>query len=294
MIVGRDDEGRTWRTVIDDVDVRRPESAVPDFPPSEFGVVAATTRAQWRMMVRHALDDIARGPLEKVVLARAVRIDADHPFDVAAVLAHLRRSQPGCIVYADRGFLGASPELLLRKVGTAVTSRPLAGTAVETAALVRSAKDAHEHRLVVDAVVEVLRNFCSDIRTDGPSPLELADVSHLATTVTARAESPTTSIADLVAALHPTPAVAGTPRQLALDAIDATETVARGRYAGPCGWIDRDGDGEFVVALRGGEIDGSHAVIHAGAGIVAGSDPDAEWAETQQKLMPMLQALVRP
>ena len=295
VIVGRDDEGRAWRTVIDDVDASRAESsAVPDPPPSEFGVVAATTREQWRTMVRHALDDITRGRLEKVVFARAVRIDADHPFDVPAVLSHLRRSQPGCIVYADRGFLGASPELLLRKAGAAVTSRPLAGTAVETAALVRSAKDAHEHQLVVDAVVEALRNFCSDVRADGPSPLELADVSHLATTVTARARSATTSIADLVAALHPTPAVAGTPRRLALDAIDAMEPVARGRYAGPCGWIDRHGDGEFVVALRGGEIDGSHAVIHAGAGIVAGSDPDAEWAETQQKLTPMLQALVRP
>jgi menaquinone-specific isochorismate synthase len=295
VIVGRDAEGRTWRTVIDDVDVPlRESSAVPDSPPSEFGVVAATTREQWRAMVRRALDDIARGRLEKVVLARAVRITTDQPFDVPAVLAHLRRSQPGCIVYADRGFLGASPELLLRKAGAAVTSRPLAGTAVETAALVRSAKDAHEHRLVVDAVVEALRNFCSDVRADGPSPLELADVSHLATTVTARADTTSTSIADLVAALHPTPAVAGTPRRLALDAIDAMEPVARGRYAGPCGWIDRNGDGEFIVALRGGEIDGTHAVIHAGAGIVAGSDPDAEWAETQQKLTPMLQALVRP
>ena len=132
------------------------------------------------------------------------------------------------------------------------------------------------------------------MHADGPSPLELADVSHLATTVTARADAAATSIADLVAALHPTPAVAGTPREVALDAIDAMEPVARGRYAGPCGWIDRNGDGEFVVALRGGEIDGAHAVIHAGAGIVAGSDPAAEWAETQQKLTPMLQALVRP
>jgi isochorismate synthase EntC len=184
--------------------------------------------------------------------------------------------------------------LLLRKVGAAVTSRPLAGTAVETAALVRSAKDAHEHRLVVDAVVQALQTFCSDVRALGPSPLELADVSHLATTVTARTDEPTTSIADLLAALHPTPAVAGTPRAPALDSIDAMESVARGRYAGPCGWIDRNGDGEFVVALRGGEIDGAHAVIHAGAGIVAGSDPDAEWAEIQQKLTPMLQALVRP
>ena len=199
VIVGRDADGRAWRTVIDDVDGPRPApSARPEPVPSEFVVAAATTRQQWREMVEHALADIARGPLEKVVLARAVRIDADHPFDVPAVLAHLRRSQPGCIVYADRGFLGASPELLLRKAGATVTSRPLAGTAVETAALVRSAKDAHEHRLVVDAVVRALRNFCSDVRADGPSPLELADVSHLATTVTARAtprrpRSPTSS-----------------------------------------------------------------------------------------------------
>jgi menaquinone-specific isochorismate synthase len=295
LIVGCGARGRTWSTVIDDADAPpRASSAVPHSAPSEFGVVGTTTREHWRVMVDRALTEIARGRLEKIVLARAVRIDADRPFDVPAVLAHLRRSQPGCIVYADRGFVGASPELLLRKFGATVTSRPLAGTAVETAALVRSAKDAHEHRLVVDAVVQVLGAFCSNVRADGPSPLELADVSHLATTVTARADAATTSIADLVAALHPTPAVAGTPREIALDAIDAMESVARGRYAGPCGWIDRNGDGEFVVALRGGEIDGAHAVIHAGAGIVAGSDPHAEWAETQQKLTPMLQALVRP
>jgi menaquinone-specific isochorismate synthase len=295
LVVGRDTDGRAWRTVIDAVDGPRPApSERPEPVPSEFVVTAATTREQWREMVEHALADIARGRLEKVVLARAVRIDANHAFDVPTVLAYLRRSQPGCTVYADRGFVGASPELLLRKAGATVTSRPLAGTNVETAALVRSAKDAHEHGLVVDAVVRALDFYCSDARADGPSPLELADVSHLATTVTARVDAATTSIADLVAALHPTPAVAGAPRGVALDAIGATEPVARGRYAGPCGWIDRNGDGEFVVALRGGEIDGAHAVIHAGAGIVAGSDPDAEWVETQQKFTPMLQALVRP
>jgi menaquinone-specific isochorismate synthase len=294
-IIGRDAHGRVWRTIIDDVDTPAPERATArDSAPSQFNVMAATGRDQWRSMVDHALGDIARGPLEKVVFARAVHIDADRPFDVPAVLAHLRRSQPGCIVYADRGFVGASPELLARKIGASVTSRPLAGTGVDTAALVRSAKDAHEHQIVVDAVVQALRSLCSDVRADGPAPLELADVSHLATTVTARALTATTSITDIVAALHPTPAVAGIPRQLALDDIAALEPVDRGRYAGPCGWIDRNGDGEFVVALRGGEIDGAHATIHAGAGIVSGSDPDAEWAETQQKLTPMLQALVRP
>jgi menaquinone-specific isochorismate synthase len=294
-IVGRDAAGATWCTVIADVDA--PQSPTPserDAAPEEFRVVSTTTRTQWRSMVERALDDIARGQLEKVVLARAVRVDADRPFAIAPVLAHLRRTQPGCIVYADRGFAGASPELLVRKTGASVIARPLAGTGVETAALLRSAKDAHEHRYVVDAVVHALRTCCSDVAAAGPAPLELADVSHLATTVTARADDPDLSVAELVAALHPTPAVAGTPRELALAAIAALEPVARGRYAGPCGWIDRNGDGEFVVALRGGEIDGAHALIHAGAGIVAGSDPHAAWVETQQKLTPMLQALVRP
>ena len=300
-IVGRDADGRGWRTSIEPIDNTDSTDTAPGIwasagtaAPSEFRVAATTTRQHWRSMVDDALADIARGHIDKVVLARAVRVDADRPFDIPEVLAYLRRTQPGCIVYADRGFVGASPELLVRKAGASVTARPLAGTGVETAALVRSEKDAHEHQVVVDAVVHALRDVCSDVRADGPQPLELADVSHLATTVTARVDPALTTIADLVAALHPTPAVAGAPRAIALDAIAALEPVARGRYAGPCGWIDRDGDGAFVVALRGGEIDGTSALIHAGAGIVDGSDPDAEWVETQQKLTPMLQALVRP
>ena len=294
LIVGRDAHGSMWRTEIDHVDAPSVVHAIDDSAPSEFGILATTTREQWRAMVDRSLVDIDRGALEKIVLARAVNIDADVPFDVPAVLAYLRRSQPGCVVYADRGFVGASPELLVRKAGASVTSRPLAGTGIDTAALVGSAKDAHEHQLVVDAVVGALRSLCTQVHAEGPSPLELADVSHLATTITAHTDPSATSITDLVAALHPTPAVAGTPRRLALAAIEAMETTPRGRYAGPCGWVDRNGDGEFVVALRGGEIAGRHAVIHAGAGIVSGSDPDAEWTETQQKLTPMLQALVRP
>jgi isochorismate synthase len=262
--------------------------------PSQFEIASTMTRDEWRERVGRALAAIARGDLEKVVLARAVTVDADQPFDVRSVLAYLRHSQPGCIVYADRGYAGASPELLVRKTGASVTARPLAGTGVDTQTLVGSAKDAHEHALVVDAVIDALRQSCADVRAMGPAPVELADVSHLATSVTARTRSAGTSIADLVAALHPTPAVAGTPRDASLVMIDALEQQERGRYAGPCGWIDRHGDGEFVVALRGGDIAGRRAILHAGAGIVAGSNADAEWAETQQKLTPMLQALVRP
>jgi menaquinone-specific isochorismate synthase len=272
----------------------RPAASTASIRPSEFRVTTATTYDRWRAMVESALARIDGGSLRKAVLARAVHVDADRPFDVAGVLAYLRRSQPGCIVYGDRGYVGASPELLVRKRGASVVARPLAGTGTDTDALTRSAKDAHEHRLVVDAVVQALGDLCSDVRADGPSALELADVSHLATTITARADTASTSVADLVAVLHPTPAVAGTPRDLALQTIATLEATPRGRYAGPCGWIDGKGDGEFVVALRGGVIDGTHAMIHAGAGIVSGSDPDAEWTETQQKLTPMLQALVRP
>jgi menaquinone-specific isochorismate synthase len=294
-ILGRDASGRAWRTVIDGVDA--PPVALPSHAarvPASFTVASTTSRDEWCAQVDHALTAIARSEVEKVVLARAVTVDADHPLDVRAVLEYLRRSQRGCIVYADRGYAGASPELLVRKTASTVTARPLAGTAVDTATLLGSHKDALEHALVVDAVIEALGRSCAGVHADGPAPLALADVTHLATTVTARTRSDDTSIADLVAALHPTPAVGGTPRDAALAMIDALERVPRGRYAGPCGWIDRNGDGEFVVALRGGEIDGTRAVLHAGAGIVAGSDPDAEWAETQQKLTPMLQALVRP
>jgi len=294
-IVGRDASGRAWRTIVEHADPGpRVESLAEQPAPSEFRVSAAQSRAEWHAMIDQALACIRRGVIDKVVLARAVRIEADRPFDLPAVLAYLRRSQPGCFVYADRGFVGASPELLVRKTGSSITSRPLAGTATDATSLVRSAKDAHEHRLVVDAVVEALGRHCTAVRTDGPHPLQLADVTHLATTVTARAGDVGLSVTDLVRTLHPTPAVGGTPRDAALEILRMLEPQARGRYAGPCGWVDRHGDGEFLVALRGGEIDGARAVVHAGAGIVAGSDPDAEWVETQQKLTPMLQALVRP
>jgi isochorismate synthase EntC len=134
---------------------------------------------------------------------------------------------------------------------------------------------------------------CTGVTATGPAPVELADVTHLATTITADLRDSEISAVDLARALHPTPAVAGTPRAEALKAIRRLEPAPRGRYAGPCGWVDARGDGEFVIALRGAQIDGRRARLHAGAGIVAGSHPAAEWAETQAKLEPMLRALVR-
>ena len=134
---------------------------------------------------------------------------------------------------------------------------------------------------------------CADFRASGPAPVALTDVTHLATTITAHLRDPDVSAVDLALALHPTPAVAGTPRAAALAAIRRLEPTPRDRYAGPCGWVDARGDGEFVVALRGAQIEGTRARLHAGAGIVAGSHAAAEWAETQAKLEPMLRALIR-
>jgi isochorismate synthase EntC len=128
----------------------------------------------------------------------------------------------------------------------------------------------------------------------GTAPVSLTDLAHLATLITARLRDVDTSAVDLALALHPTPAVAGTPRAAALATISRLEPTPRDRDAGPCGWIDAEGDGEFVVALRGAQLDGDRARLHAGAGIVAGSRAEAEWAETQVKLEPMLRALVRP
>jgi isochorismate synthase EntC len=210
------------------------------------------------------------------------------------VLAHLRGSQPGCIVYADGGFVGASPELLVRRRGDSFVSRPLAGTGATAAQVAASGKDAREHRFVVDAVLDALAPLARDLRADAPATMELADLAHLATTVTGRVREDDCSALDLALALHPTPAVAGTPTPAALRAIEALEPLPRGRYAGPCGWVDANGDGEFVVALRCADLDGHRARLYAGAGIVTGSQPDAEWSETQAKLEPMLRALVRP
>ncbi len=293
-IVGRDADGRMWRTVIETVDAPSTNRSSAHPAPAEFRVTSNTTPERWHTMVEQTLADIDAGLLEKVVLARAVHVDADRPFDIAGIVAYLRQSQPGCTVYADGGFVGASPELLVRKVGADVTARPLAGTGTDTAALVRSAKDAHEHRLVVDAVV---RRAARPVH-------RRARRRHRATRARRREPSGHQDHRSHRRREHddhrsgraPPPHSRGCRCAARAGARHhrGREVAPRGRYAGPCGWIDRNGDGEFVVALRGGEIDGAHAVIYAGAGIVAGSDPAAEWAETQQKLTPMLQALVRP
>ena len=298
VVVGRGPDGQGWVTEIGEASARL-RVPVPVSEPTRWTIESGTDRPRWHDMVASALGAIERGELDKVVLSRAVTVDADAPFPVASVLGRLRDRQPGCFAYHADGLLGASPELLVRRAGAIVESRPLAGTAraggdAQTT-LRQSTKDGREHRLVVEAVVDALEPLCVGLVVpDQPDALVFSSIVHLATLVRGELRDPAPSALTLARRLHPTPAVAGSPRASALRCLAALEVEDRGRYAAPVGWVDHRGDGEWVVALRGAELDGTRAVLRAGAGIVAGSDPDAEWVETQTKLEPMLDALVCP
>jgi menaquinone-specific isochorismate synthase len=294
-ILGRTADGRGWVTEVGRVE---PVAPTGDSSPTSYAVRADSSREAWRAAVLDALDAIGRGDLTKVVLARTVTVDADQPFDRGDALRRLRAQQPGCFVFAADGMIGATPELLVARHGASVIARPMAGTAVAGAdpqELGESEKQTWEHRLVVAAILDVLRPRCARLHAPPePEVDEFADVAHLATPIHGTLHEPIPDALALARALHPTPAVAGTPTRAALAAIARLEARSRGRYAGPVGWVDGRGDGEWAVALRCAAVDGSRAVLHSGAGIVAGSDPDAEWAETEAKLDPMLRALVRP
>jgi menaquinone-specific isochorismate synthase len=261
--------------------------------------------ASWRAAVRAALEAIGEGRLDKVVLAREAAVGADGPFPRGEVLRRLRRRSGGSTyLYASGGFVGASPELLVRRRGRVAFSRPMAGTvprgggaAAEADGLARltgSPKEAVEHRLVVDAVAEGLAKVADRVEVGRPEVVRLATVAHLATEITADLTGPLPSALELAGLLHPTPAVGGSPRDAALAAIADLEPFDRGRYAGPVGWVDRAGDGEWAVALRCAALQDRRAHLIAGAGIVPGSDPDAEWAETEHKLRAMLEVLLGP
>lgn len=297
--------GRAWRTTIGPVGADPappPEKERPSRSASRFSVEARPDARGWERQVIDALSLIESGTLEKLVLAREVLVEADEDFDRRVLLSLLLRSQPGCTVYAHGSFVGATPELLVARRGADVVSRPMAGSIpagldADDAAvrgLLASAKEGAEHALLVEAVRDGLTPFCTNLTVGSPEAVRLATVTHLATTVTATLRDTTTTALDLAIALHPTPAVGGTPRAAAVDAIRSIEAFDRGCYGGPVGWVSADGDGELAVALRCAEVDGPRARLFAGAGIVAGSTPDAEWAETQAKLEPMLRALVRP
>jgi menaquinone-specific isochorismate synthase len=242
-----------------------------------------------------------------VVLARDLHATASVSVDERLLLSRLAARYPDCYTFACAGLIGATPELLIRRQGQQITSLVLAGTmprsrdaaedTVLGAALLASAKDAEEHEYAAASVRDALTPLCDRLTVEEhPSLLRLANVQHLATAVTghlATASPPGTvhSVLALVDALHPTAAVCGTPTEAAMELIRELEGMDRGRYAGPVGWVDTEGNGEWGIALRCAELDGPRARLFAGCGIVAGSDPAAELAEAQTKFRPMQFAL---
>ena len=254
-------------------------------------------RRRWDALVARALDAIASGSLDKVVLARAVEVECGAPIDTSALLAALEARYPACRTFLVRGsdgsaFLGATPEVLCRIEGDRVFTEALAGSAQPgaAAALLGSQKDLREHRWVVDHILAALAGIASGVsRKPEPGLRTLANVVHLLTPISARL-APGRGVADVAAALHPTPAVAGVPAHAALRFLSQHEQLDRGLYAGLVGWVGPD-RAELAVALRCGLIKGSHARLFVGAGIVEGSSAESEWAETELKAHALLDAL---
>jgi menaquinone-specific isochorismate synthase len=304
-LLRRDTDGQAWLTTVGTE--APPPAPAPrvEGAPDEFSLVSVRSHADWCETVTEAVATVRSGRLRKVVLAREVVVEANSPIPVATVLTRLQALYPSCRVFSVDGFLGASPELLVARRGEEVVAHPLAGTVARSgdpesdarlaAELLASHKEREEHAVVVEAVAEALRPWCTELDVpDAPSVVSFRNVSHLGTRLAGRLLSPAPSALHVAAALHPTPAVAGTPTDDALAYIAEVEKLDRGRYAGPVGWVDTNGDGEWAVGIRSAEVDGSRARLFAGVGIVAESDPDAELLETQLKLQALLAAVVRP
>ncbi|HEX2699561.1 MAG TPA: isochorismate synthase [Acidimicrobiales bacterium] len=312
-VLGRSPDGAAWYTVVsaegDDPGPswvsRHPDEADRPRPPDDFRLTAARPHQEWVDAIAAAVDTIASGRLRKVVLAREVTVEANRRIHPVDVLGRLRALYPSCMIFSVEGFVGASPELLVGRFGDAVRSQPMAGTIPRSgdptvdarlaAGLLASPKDREEHALVVEEVAAGLTPYCASLDVPAaPSIVPLRNVSHLGTLLTGVVAAGAPSAIRLARALHPTPAVAGTPTADAVAYIAAVEGLDRGRFAGPVGWVDANGDGEWAVGVRSAELDGNRARLFAGVGVVADSEPEAELAETQLKLQALLAAVVRP
>ncbi|ARD42299.1 isochorismate synthase [Actinomyces gaoshouyii] len=260
--------------------------------------------ASWRAAVAATCERMRAGEAQKVVLARDVLVTPGEPLPTGTILGRLGRTYPSCWTFAVDGMVGASPEMLLRLAGRRLTSRVLAGTArrhpgdtprrtAELAAwLEGSAKNNREHALARASAIEALMPLCSVVEAPERFLLELPNVLHLASDITGVVAGNAGALS-LVGALHPTAAVCGTPREAAGRIIEEVEGMDRGRYAGPVGWVDWHGEGEWCIALRSGSIaaPGGPVRVFGGGGIMPDSDPDDELAETRAKMRPMLGAL---
>lgn len=306
VVVGRRGD-HTWVTLIGDDELTPPPDLEPQPEPRPPGNVVFTDGdvdgAEWEAIVARAVARINAGELEKVVLARDLVATTDEPLDVRWPLRRLGRTYEMCWTFHVDGLFGATPELLVRRERGLVTSRVLAGTIRRTgdddrdlalaATLARSSKDLEEHEYAVRSVADSLAPHCSSMNVpESPFVLHLPNVMHLATDVAGVVpDTDSSTVLELAAALHPSAAVGGTPTKVAIEMIEEIEGMDRGRYAGPVGWMDASGDGEFGIALRSAEYSGTRVRLFAGCGIVADSDPEAELAEAQAKFVPVRDAL---
>lgn len=291
-----------------------------------FDVRAVPDPETYLDAVRRTIERIRRGDVDKVVLARSLELTARASIDVSALFDRLARSNPGAYTFAvtlpsehagtrthfgeaevpdvppSRTLIGASPELLVSRSGLRVTANPLAGSAARSPdpsedrrraqALLRSGKDRHEHAFVVEGVAEALRPFCQELCVPRePSLLKTSTMWHLSTRVYGRLADPAICALSLATALHPTPAVCGSPTKVAMSTIRELEGFDRAFYTGLVGWRDLAGDGEWILNIRSGEVRGRRMRLFAGAGIVAQSRPETELAETSAKLRTVLLAL---
>ncbi|WP_256107307.1 isochorismate synthase DhbC [Streptomyces sp. ODS05-4] len=286
-----------------------PLVALPGDPPEPVRwVVRADPEPEtYAKGVAAAVDRMWQGEFSKVVLARSLELTSPDKLDIPGMVQRLARRDPGGYTFAlpthpGRTLLGASPELLVSRRGGKLVSNPLAGSTPRSAdlaedvrraaTLLQSAKDLHEHAVVVDAVHQAMAPYCSSISVpERPTLIRTATMWHLSTTVTGELAHPEASALEIACALHPTPAVCGTPTDLARQVIRETEPFDRDFFTGIVGWGDADGDGEWVVTIRCAEAERDSLRLYAGAGVVAASEPAAETAETGAKFRTFLSAV---
>jgi len=314
VVLGRDGTGNAWLTTITAdggtpalaPDDRFPWRSGPRVPVTDPGDLrwrdGSLSGPEWARAVGEAVRRITHSErLRKVVLARDIYASGTEPIDARALLRRLTARYPGCYSFAVDGLVGATPELLIRRDGYRVSSLVLAGTtprggtAAEdsalAASLIGSAKENEEHRYAAESLHDSLAPLCAAMYVEPrPELIRLPNVQHLGTRVRGTLAELRSSLA-LAAAVHPTAAVGGTPTEDAVEVIRELESMDRERYAGPVGWTDADGNGEWGIALRCAQLTGNKARLFAGCGIVAGSDPAAELAETLAKFRPMRTAL---
>ena len=274
-------------------------------PPDRFELSAHMPHADWKLLVARAVAEMEQGAFTKVVLARRVDVVANRPFVLPEALSRLATLYPSCAVFHVEGFIGASPETLVRRTGGDVLSHPLAGTVARSgdsatdaallAGLMASGKDRHEHQLVVDEIAAKLGPLCRHLDVPAvPSVMALRNVSHLGTELRGTLTDGGASSLALAALLQPTPAVGGLPTEAAVSWQRQNEGFDRGTLRRPGRLGGRPGGRRMGLGLRSADVSGRNAALYAGNGIVAGSVPDAELAETQLKLQALLAALVRP